>query len=87
MRAVVGGGERAAEREDHKRCERAPGWFMNYAELGSDKMRLVAIASFGIAVLGLYIIFNSTSAQISLAACTMYIVGTVLGVVLLQTES
>jgi hypothetical protein len=50
-------------------------------------MRLVAIASFGIAVLGLYIIFNSTSAQISLAACTMYIVGTVLGVVLLQTES
>jgi hypothetical protein len=50
-------------------------------------MRLVAIACFGIAVLGLYTIFTSTSVPISLAACTMYIGGTVLGVLLLQTES
>jgi hypothetical protein len=32
-------------------------------------MRLLAIASFGIAVLGLFTIFNSTSTQISLVAC------------------
>jgi hypothetical protein len=50
-------------------------------------MRLLAIASFGIAVLGLFTIFNSTSTQISLVACIMYIAGTVLGVLLLQTES
>jgi predicted PurR-regulated permease PerM len=55
--------------------------------LGGDKMRLVAIAFFGIAVLGLFTIFNSTSVPISLAACIMYIAGTVLGVLLLQTES
>jgi hypothetical protein len=60
---------------------------MNYAELGGDKMRLIAIAFFGIAVFGLFTIFTSTSALISLAACVMYIVGTVLGVLLLQTES
>jgi hypothetical protein len=50
-------------------------------------MRLLAIALFGIAGLGLFTIFNSTSVPISFAACTMYIVGTVLGVLLLQTES
>jgi len=50
-------------------------------------MRLIAIASFGLAALGLFTIFNSTSTQISLAACAMYIVGSVLGVLLLQTES
>ena len=48
---------------------------------------LIAIASFGLAALGLFTIFNSTSTQISLAACAMYIVGSVLGVLLLQTES
>jgi hypothetical protein len=50
-------------------------------------MRLVAIACFGIAVFGLFTIFTSTSVPVSLAACIMYIVGTVLGVLLLQTES
>jgi hypothetical protein len=55
--------------------------------LGGDKMRLLAIVSFGIAVLGLFTIFNSTSTQISLVACIMYIVGAVIGVLLLQTES
>jgi hypothetical protein len=49
-------------------------------------MRLVGIAFFGIAALGLFGIFNSTSISISLAACIMYIVGTVLGILLLQTE-
>ncbi len=49
-------------------------------------MRLIAIAGFGLAALGLFTIFNSTSAPISFAACTMYIVGSVLGVLLLQIE-
>jgi hypothetical protein len=49
-------------------------------------MRLVGIAFFGIAALGLFAIFNSTSTSISVAACIMYIVGTVLGILLLQTE-
>jgi hypothetical protein len=50
-------------------------------------MRLIAIAGFGLAALGLFTIFNSTSAPISFAACTMYIVDSVLGVLLLQIES
>ena len=67
-------------------CGRIPRSYPNYAELGGEKMRLIAIAGFGLAALGIFTIFNSTSAPISFAACTMYIVGSVLGVLLLQIE-
>src|SRR5262245_39274034 len=46
--------------------------------------KLAAVGSFGIAVLGLYLILNSTNASMSLSACVMFIVGTVVGVLLLQ---
>jgi len=48
--------------------------------------KLAAAGSFGIALLGLYFIVNSTSTQLSLSACAMYIVGTVVGVVLMQSD-
>jgi len=38
--------------------------------------------SFGVALLGLYLIFNSTSTPMSLSACAMYIVGAVVGAIL-----
>jgi hypothetical protein len=41
---------------------------------------------FGIALLGLYFISLSTSTSTSLSACLMYIVGTVVGVMLLQSQ-
>ena len=48
----------------------------------------VAMAgSFGIALLGLYFIFNSTSTQLSLSACAMYVVGTVVGIILSQQSA
>jgi hypothetical protein len=47
---------------------------------------LAAAGGFGIALLGLYFIFNSTSTQLSLSACAMYIVGTVVGVILMQSD-
>jgi hypothetical protein len=50
-------------------------------------MKLAIAGSFGIALLGLYSMFNSTSTQMSLSACAMYVVGTVVGVLLTQTQS
>jgi hypothetical protein len=44
--------------------------------------KLTMAGSFGIALLGLYFIFKSTSTLMSLSACGMYIVGTVVGVIL-----
>ena len=44
--------------------------------------KLSTAGSFGIALLGLYFILNSTSTPMSLAACSMYIVGTVVGALL-----
>ena len=52
----------------------------------SQVAKLAAAGSFGIALLGLYFIFNSTSTQLSLSACAMYIVGTVVGVLLMQSN-
>ena len=37
--------------------------------------KLVTAGCFGIALLGLYFIFNSPGTQMSLAACAMYIAG------------
>jgi uncharacterized membrane protein YjfL (UPF0719 family) len=54
--------------------------------MGSHATKLAAAGSFGIALLGLYFIFNSTSTQLSLSACAMYIVGTVVGVLLMQSD-
>ena len=48
--------------------------------------KLAAAGGFGIALLGLYFIFNSTSTQLSLSACAMYIVGIVVGVLLMQSN-
>ena len=70
--------------DDHRDASSAGLW-QNTPKF-SEKMRLIAIAGFGLAALGLFTIFNSTSAPISFAACTMYIVGSVLGVLLLQIE-
>jgi hypothetical protein len=53
--------------------------------MSSQVAKLAAVVSFGIALLGLYFIFNSTGTPLSLAACTMFIVGTVVGVMLLQS--
>jgi len=44
--------------------------------------KLATASSFGIALLGLYFIFTSANTHLSLSACAMYIVGTVVGVVL-----
>ena len=48
--------------------------------------KLAAAGGFGIALLGLYFIFNSTSTQLSLSTCAMYIVGIVVGVLLMQSN-
>ncbi len=48
--------------------------------------KLAAAGGFGIALLGLYFIFNSTSTQLSFSACVMYIMGTVAGVILMQSD-
>ena len=44
--------------------------------------KLAMGGSFGIALLGVYLIFNSTGTPMSLAACGMYVVGAVVGVIL-----
>ena len=44
--------------------------------------KLTMAGSFGVALLGLYLIFNSTSTPMSLSACAMYIVGAVVGAIL-----
>ena len=54
--------------------------------MSSLMAKLAAAGSFGIALLGLYFIFVSTNAPTSLSACAMYIVGTVVGVMLLQSQ-
>jgi hypothetical protein len=55
--------------------------------MSSQVAKLATAGCFGIALLGLYFIFNSTGTQMSLAACAMYIVGIVVGVVLLQSTN
>jgi hypothetical protein len=50
-------------------------------------MKLAIAGSFGLALLGLYSIFNSTSVHMSLSACAMYVVGTVVGVILTQSQA
>jgi hypothetical protein len=47
---------------------------------------MAAMGCFGIALLGLYFIFVSTNTPTSLSACAMYIVGIVVGVMLLQSQ-
>jgi hypothetical protein len=49
-------------------------------------MTMAAMGCFGIGLLGLYFIFVSTNTPTSLSACAMYIVGTVVGVMLLQSQ-
>ena len=49
--------------------------------------KLAMGGSFGIALLGLYLIFNSTGTPMSLSACTMYIVGAVVGVIISWSAS
>jgi hypothetical protein len=46
--------------------------------------KLAAAGSFGIALFGLYLIINSTNTQLSVSACAMFIVGIVVGVILMQ---
>jgi hypothetical protein len=54
--------------------------------MNSHVAKLATASSFGIALLGLYFIFNSTNnIHLSFAACAMYIVGTVVGVLLMQS--
>jgi hypothetical protein len=50
--------------------------------MGSHAIKLAMAGSFGIALLGLYFIFTSTSTPMSLSACAMYIVGAVVGALL-----
>jgi hypothetical protein len=54
--------------------------------MNSHVAKLATASSFGIALLGLYFIFTSTNTHLSLSACAMYIVGTVVGVLLLQSD-
>jgi len=48
--------------------------------------KLTMAGSFGVALLGLYLIFKSTGTPMSLAACGMYVVGAVVGVILSWTH-
>src|SRR5215475_1539349 len=50
--------------------------------MNSHVAKLASASSFGIALLGLYFILTSTNTHLSLSACAMYIVGTVVGVLL-----
>jgi hypothetical protein len=54
--------------------------------MSSQLGKLAAAGSFGVALLGLYFIFNSTSTQLSFSASAMYIVGIVAGVLLMQSD-
>jgi hypothetical protein len=55
--------------------------------MGNRIIKLAIAGSFGIALLGLYTMFNSTNVQMSLSACAMYVVGTVVGVILTQSQA
>jgi len=64
-----------------------PNWLLsicNWEEIhmNGHVTKLAMGGSFGIALLGLYFVFNSTGTPMSLAACSMYIVGAVVGVIL-----
>jgi hypothetical protein len=64
-----------------------PNWLLsicNWEEIhmNGHVAKLAMGGSFGIALLGLYLIFNSTGTPMSLAACGMYVVGAVVGVIL-----
>jgi len=50
--------------------------------MNSHVAKLATASSFGIALLGLYFIFTSTNYHLSLSACAMFIIGTVVGVIL-----
>ena len=53
--------------------------------MSSQVAKLAAAGSFGIALLGLYFIFNSTNnPNLSFSGCAMYIVGAVVGIILSQ---
>jgi hypothetical protein len=54
--------------------------------MNSHVAKLATASSFGIALLGLYFIFHSTNTHLSLSACAMYIIGTVVGVLLMQSD-
>jgi len=69
-----------------------PNWLLsicNWEEIrmGTHVAKLAMGGSFGIALLGLYLIFNSTGTPMSLSACTMYIVGAVVGVIISWSAS
>jgi len=55
--------------------------------MGNHAIKVAIAGSFGIALLGLYFMFNSTSTQLSLSACAMYIVGAVVGIILSQQSA
>ena len=55
--------------------------------MGNHAIKVAIAGSFGIALLGLYFMFNSTSTQLSLSACVMYIVGAVVGIILSQQST
>ena len=55
--------------------------------MGNHAVKVAIAGSFGIALLGLYFIFNSTSTQLSVSGCAMYIVGTVVGIILSQQSA
>ena len=53
--------------------------------MGNHAVKVAMVGSFGIALLGLYFIFNSTNnTHLSFSGCAMYIVGTVVGIILSQ---
>jgi len=55
--------------------------------MGNHAVKVAMAGCFGIALLGLYFMFNSTSTQLSLSACAMFIVGTVVGIILSQQSA
>ena len=78
--------------KDSPMLQRTPEWFAVIAALflatgiahaTADGCSVVLRTPDGL--LGLYLIFNSTSVQLSLSGCAMYIVGTVVGVILTQS--
>jgi len=74
------GGENAATRFQDQLATLDLQW--EEIRMGSHAIKLAMAGSFGIALLGLYFIFTSTSTPMSLSACAMYIVGAVVGALL-----
>ena len=81
-------GEAAARRTVYGAVRLLYGWVNRTLvefHMGNHAVKVAMVGSFGIALLGLYFIFNSTNnPNLSFSGCAMYIVGAVVGIILSQ---